>query len=117
MPKKSKLSSLKQLHGKVEDFQPTSLDQIFGGFNRLSAYGTLDEAEYKGRLLQMTRADLEAHAREKGCLIVEDSNRIREMLLKEFRAYVFSLKKPAPLKPTSGKIPDEVQRVLNAGRS
>jgi hypothetical protein len=116
MPKKSKLNSLTQTHGKVEDFQPTTLDQIFGGFNRLSTYGTLEEGEYKGRLLQMTRADLEAHAREKGCLIVEDSNRLREMLMKQFRAYVSFLKKPAPLKPTSGKIPKAVQDVLYAGR-
>lgn len=116
MLKKSvKLNSLKQVHAKVETTQLTSLDQVWG-FNEISRYGTIDEAEYRTRIRDMTRVDLENHARGVGCMVLESSERLREALLKQFRAYVLSLKKPSDAPANKTKIPQEVQNILNEGR-
>lgn len=113
--KSKKLNSLSQAHAKVETTQLTSLDQIWG-FNEISRYGTVDEEEYKARLTNMTRADLENHARSIGSIVVESSERLRDSLLKQFRAYVLSLKKPVSQNPSKIKISPEVQKILNEGR-
>jgi hypothetical protein len=41
MAKKNKLEELSETNAKVEDFKPTSLDQIWGD-RGTSKYGTLD---------------------------------------------------------------------------
>ena len=117
MPKKKnqKLNSLSQTHAKVDTTELTSLDQIWG-FNELSRYGTLDENEYKDRLILMTRADLENHARSTGVLVVESSDRLRDLLLKQFRSYVLSLKKPASQNPKETKLSKDAEKVLREGR-
>jgi hypothetical protein len=108
---------LTESHGKVEGSQPTMLEQVWG-FNELSKYGTLDEAEYKQRLDEMNRTDLETHARKIGVVIVESSARLQDKLLQEFRNYVFYLRKPAPKVQTQsqGKVSDEVRRILAEGK-
>jgi hypothetical protein len=115
MPRKKKLENLKQVHAKVESRELTSLDQVWG-FNELSRYGTIDEEEYSVRVRDMTRSDLENHARSVGCMVLENSERLREALLKQFRAYVLSLQKPSSGTPTTLKIPAQVQKILNEGR-
>jgi len=113
--KVSKLESLKQTHAKEETHQITSLDELWG-YNRTSRYTTIDEKEYEAILRDMTRSDLENHARALGSIIVEDSSRIRNELMKLFRAYVLSLKKPAPSNTSQIKVTPEIQRILNEGR-
>lgn len=117
MPKKSKkLQNLNQINAKVDTTQLTSLDQVWG-FNEISRYGTIDEGEYKARLKDMTRSDLENHARGVGCMVLESSERLRETLLSQFRAYVLSLRKPASATPTAkGKIAPEVLKILGEGK-
>ena len=116
MPRKSKkLDNLKQIHAKVPTTELTSLDQVWG-FNEISRYGTVSESEYTVKLRDMTRADLENHARGVGCMVLESSERLREALLKQFRAYVLSLKKPASNTPTMTKISADVQKILDEGR-
>jgi hypothetical protein len=111
------MKKLKKLetHGKVEDTKPTTLEQIWG-YNELSRYGTLDVAEYKNKLQDMTRADLENHARRLGVLVVESSARLREKLITEFKSYASLLRKPNV--PTGGKVnvTDAVKDVLAEGR-
>ena len=46
MARKKQISELSQTHGKVEDFKPTTLDQIWGD-DGLSKYQTLDEVQYR----------------------------------------------------------------------
>ena len=113
--KNQKLNSLSQTHAKVDTTELTSLDQIWG-FNELSRYGTLDENEYKDRLILMTRADLENHARSTGVLVVESSERLRDLLLKQFRSYVLSLRKPASQNPKETKLSKDAEKVLREGR-
>jgi len=113
--KSKKLNSLSQANAKVETTELTSLDQIWG-FNEISRYGTIDETEYKNRLINMTRSDLENHARSVGSMVLESSERLRDSLLKQFRAYVLSLKKPVSQSHSNIKISPEVQKILNEGR-
>lgn len=103
-----------ETHGKVDNTQPTTLEQIWG-FNELAKYGTTDEAVYAEQLQNMNRTDLEAHARRVGEVIVEDSSRLRERLVRSFRAYVASLRRPVLPKQEINLTP-EVKKILAEGR-
>ena len=62
--KKNKLDEINQTHGKVEktdEFQPTSLDQIWGS-DGSSKYGTLSLDDYESQLKDMSKAELHIHA-------------------------------------------------------
>jgi hypothetical protein len=115
MPKKTKLKSLTETHGKLETKMPTSLDEVWG-YNYLSRYGTINEQEYESKLREFTRSDLENEARAQGSIIVEDSERIKKELMKLFRSYVLSLNKPSDVKTQPIKITPEIKRILNEGR-
>jgi|SRR5882724_2667129 len=116
MPRKSKkLDSLKQTHGKVNTFEVTSLDQIWGGGDN-SKFGTMDENVFQKMLTDFTRADLENYARKHGSVIVESSERIRAELMKVFRNYVSLLQKPTSKPQPRQVVSPEAQRVLNEGR-
>ena len=117
MPKKpTKLSALKQTHGKeANSFEITSLDQIWGSGDN-TKFGTTSESEFIGKLQDMTRADLENFARKHGSIIVESSERIRAELLKVFRNYVSLLQKPTTKPVGKQLVSPEVQRILNEGR-
>jgi len=118
MPKTRK-KVMVETHGKLEDdaprFQPTLLEHIWGD-DGMSRYGTSDEAEYTRRLDQMTRADLEVHARQMGVIITENSTRLREKLLSAFRSYSSLIRKPAPTPQTPAKVSEEALSVLREGR-
>ena len=102
--------------GKVEDFQPTTLEQLWG-FDSMSRYGTTKEEEYNAQLTQMTRADLETHAKKQGVVLLETNARLIDACLKEFRVYVSSLQKPKqPKNQSKEDASPEVQRILNEGR-
>lgn len=107
-----------ETHGKVEDeqMQPTTLEQVWGGYNELSKYGTTSETEYQQRLLDMNRTDLEQHARKVGLVIVESSERLRGKLLQEFKVYFASLQKPKNTLPSPQIPSSEVAKILAEGR-
>lgn len=116
MPKKSKkLNALSQANAKTPTHELTSLDQIWG-FNEISRFGTVNEGEYKQRITEMTRVDLENHARAVGCMVLESSERLRDSLLRQFQAYVLSLRKPVSQASSKIKVSPEVQKTLNEGR-
>lgn len=113
-PKKSMIET----HGREESskYQPQLLEQVWGSDN-LSKYGTLDIDEYNDRLDNMTRADLETHARAVGVIIVEHTPRLREKLIHEFNSFVSLVQKPEnPKSYGKIKITPEAQKVLNEGR-
>lgn len=106
-----------ETHGKVDSdkFQPMLLEQVWGVDN-LAKYGTMDRVVYSKRIDGMTRADLEAHARQMGVVIVEHSPQLKEKLMREFDSYVSLLRKPldSPRTPTT---PSEAAlKVLAEGR-
>jgi hypothetical protein len=105
-----------ETHGKIEG-EPTTLDQVWGGFNEFSKYGTIKEPEYQSQLDEMNRTDLERHARNLGVIIVESSARLKDKLVLEFRRYVSQLRRPVEDGPPSKPdINDEVKKILAEGR-
>lgn len=116
MANKSKKKVI-ETHGRVEGdkFQPTMLEQVWGAPD-ISRYGTISEAEYVEKLNGMTRADIEAHARQMGVIIVEHTPRLREKLLAEFRSFVSLLNKPADAPKSPTKLSDAAMKVLAEGR-
>jgi len=106
-----------ETHGKVEgeQFQHTLLEQVWGA-DDLSRYGTLEESDYAKRIDGMTRSDLEAHARQMGVVIVENSLRLKDKLVGEFRNYVALVRKPVAQSKTPIKASEAAMKVLAEGR-
>jgi hypothetical protein len=103
-----------ETHGKIEG-QPTTLEQIWG-FNENARYGTLEEEEYTKQVHEMSRSELEAHARRVGVVIVESSARLQDKLIREFRSYVSLLRKPQTVKKPESFPSDDVRKILAEGR-
>jgi hypothetical protein len=89
MARKSKLDSLSQTHGKVEN--PVTLDQIWGNDGK-AKYGTLDVAEYEKNLKEMVKSDLQAHALKIGLIPIDDRESLVKRLKQEFVKYVSQFK-------------------------
>ncbi|MEK6883463.1 MAG: hypothetical protein AABY22_27800 [Nanoarchaeota archaeon] len=102
-----------QIHGKVETFQPTTLDQIWGDTG-LGKYGTLDEEKYISKLNDMNKADLQKHAVGVGIIPTDGREGLIKKLLKEFRAHVASFRKPILKEPT--KVSKNALKILSEGR-
>lgn len=117
-----------ETHGKIEEpappanapFVPTRLEQIWGGFNEMSRYGTLKEEEYETQLNDMNRTDMEAHARRLGIIILESSARLKESLKKEFRVYISTLNRPtvatSAVTSKNTEVSSAVKKILAEGR-
>jgi hypothetical protein len=106
--------------GKVEEpigekYQPTTLEQVWGGANHLARYNTLKQNEYYETLASMNRPDLEREARRIHIPVVEQTDRLIDNLKKEFNAFLASLKIPKTIK-THSKISKEAQSILNEGK-
>ncbi len=92
--KATKLESLSQAHGKDESsFQPTTLDQIWGETGN-SAFGTMDEENYKKTLQEMNKSDLKSHAVKKGLIPIDDRLQLEKRLVSEFRKHINAFKRP-----------------------
>jgi hypothetical protein len=105
-----------EANGAVETFRPTMIEQVWGGYNELARYGTMDESEYVSRLRDMNRSELESHARKHGVMIVESSERLRDKLLREFNSYKLSLRLPEPPKAGVTSVSAEALKILAEGR-
>lgn len=111
---KTKLNTLKQAHGKEEDFKPTTLEQIWG-YNANSRYNTTTASEYESQLNEMTRTDLEDKSRQYGLVVVQDTVRLRANLLKEFNQFMSSLRVPkSSIKQLT--LDEQAKKILAEGR-
>jgi hypothetical protein len=112
--KKPSLDELSQSHGKEENVQPTSLDQIWGDTG-VSKFGTLDEEEYQAKIKEMSKSDLQAHATKVGLVPVDDVGLLRKRLAKEFTKHVSSFRTP---KTTQGvkKVSKDALKILGEGK-
>jgi hypothetical protein len=92
---RTKVKEMTQTHAmeEKESFQKTSLDQIWGDTG-LSKYGTQDEQEYVSTIRAMNRSDLHSHAVKYGILPVDNRELLTTRLLREFKKYILSYKKP-----------------------
>jgi len=116
MLKKTKLENLSQTHGKLDTFQPTTLDQIWGD-SGASKYGTMDEEIYAKQLTGMNKSDLQTHATKVGIVPIDDRERLTKTLMHEFRQFVASYRYPS-VKAARGSQPvsSEVAKILAEGR-
>lgn len=83
MPKK-KLSNFKQTDGKLDTFQYTNVEQIWGQ-DKPSQYNTTDEDEYLKELEKLDSADLRTHATKVGIIPCPERKRLVQRLTSQFR--------------------------------
>ena len=88
MPRKSiKLEDLSQTHGKLENIQYKTLDQIWGD-NVNSRYQSTNEKEYVNFLNDMNKSDLQSHANKIGLVPIDNRETLTKRLIAEFRKHV-----------------------------
>ena len=112
---KTRLDQLSQTHGKIENYEPSTLDQIIGETG-LAKYSTLDRDEYLNYLNNFNKTDLHRHSISLGQIPIDNRERLTKKLLSEFDLWVSSYKKPKASNKESPKITDEVLRILATGR-
>jgi hypothetical protein len=116
--KKPKISDMEQTHGKEENFEPSTLDQIWGD-DGMSKYDTMDEKVYLKQLDEMGRTDLETHASTLGIVPTGDRERLEVRLLDEFRRHVYGYQVPKMQRKSNNNIenlPSHIRRILEEGR-
>jgi len=91
--KPKKVDEMSQTHGKVENFEPNSLDQVWGDTGE-TRYGHLDEKKYEEELNNMTKSELFAHASKHGIIPIDNRDQLEKRLIKEFNRYSLEFKKP-----------------------
>jgi len=113
--KRKNVKNLSQTHGKEEEFEPTTLEQIWGD-DGTSAYGTLNENAYTKKVDDMNMSDLQAHASTVGIIPIDNRHTLRERLLREFRKHVSSYKKPVHQAESTTHVNPEVIKILSEGK-
>lgn len=113
--KASKVSDLNQTHGKVDNIEPTTLDQIWGD-DGTSKYGTLNEEDYLNKLKGMTKSDIYLHASKLGIVPVDDRNRLQKTLLSGFRKHVAKFRMPSQTDESHEKLPKNIREILEEGK-
>ena len=86
-PRKTKIEELSQVHGKLENIQYKTLDQIWGD-NANSKYQTINEKEYVNFLNEMNKSDLQSHANKIGLVPIDNRETLTKRLIAEFRKHV-----------------------------
>lgn len=113
--KKKSLKNMSQAHGKVEKFEPTTLDQIWGD-DGTSMYGTMQQSEYEKRLDDMNLSDLQTHASRIGIIPIDNRNMLRDRLVKEFVKHVSAYQKPVKEDQAPTPLDNESMKILSEGR-
>lgn len=111
---KKKLSEMDQTHGKVETFEPSTLEQIWGddGFDK---YSTLSEATYIDQLNEMAKVDMQAHATKVGLIPTDNVELMKSRLIKEFKKHVSIYRRPSHA-PKKVKMTKEIKDILGEGK-
>ena len=112
--RKKSIKDISQTHAK-EEFQPTTLDQIWGDTGS-SAYGTMDEKVYVDKLDNMNLSDLQAHASTVGIIPIDNREQLEKRLVMEFQKYCSSFAKPSTTQKSHPEISEEGLRILREGR-
>lgn len=115
-----KLTDMEQLDGKLVDPKsPTTLDEILGEFVT-SKYHTNNIDEYIKFIDEMNSTDLQRHAQSVGLIPSYDIQRLRRVLISEFKKYISI--QPSPIKvedfyKTPQKtVSPEAAKILSQGR-
>jgi len=111
---KKKLNNMTQTHGKVENFEYKSIDQIFGE-NGSSKYKTLNLEKYTEYLHELNKSDLQSHAIKVGLLPMDNRDTLIKRLTKEFIKYTSAYKIPKQEK-NEIKLTKNIKDILSEGR-
>jgi hypothetical protein len=111
--KVTNINELSQTHGKVEEYQARTLDQIWGDTG-MSKYKTLEEDKYMDYLSDMNKSDLQTHASKLGLIPVDDRETLTKRLIKEFRKHVSNYR--VPKKEINTTSNQKALRILSEGR-
>jgi len=114
MKKKNKLNNLTQTHGKLEEYEFKSLDQIFGD-DGSSKYKTLDLKKYTEYLHDLNKSDLQSHAIKVGLLPTDNRETLIKRLTKEFIKYTSSYRAPKQA-VNEVKLTKNLKDILSEGR-
>lgn len=111
---KKNLTNMEQTHGKMEEFQPSTLDQIWGdtGYEK---YNTLSEASYVDSLNEMTKSEMQAHCTKVGLIPIDNVEIMKQRLVKEFKKHVSLYKRPSHAAPQI-KVDKNIKDILNEGK-
>lgn len=94
MPKqKKKIQELSQTHGKLEDVQYKSLDQIWGDTG-LSKYSTTNLENYVNYINDLNKSDLQAHANKIGLVPIDNRELLTKRLVSEFKKFISNFNVP-----------------------
>lgn len=93
MPRKKKIEELSQTHGKLENIQYKTLDQIWGD-NGSSRYNTTNIEEYTNFINEMNKSDLQAHANKIGLVPIDNRDMLTKRLISEFKKFISTFKVP-----------------------
>jgi regulatory protein YycH of two-component signal transduction system YycFG len=115
--KKKALDKMSQTHGMAEkeEYQPTTLNQIFGDDGGWK-YKTLETNEYKHYLSGMNRSDLQSHAIEIGIIPIDNREQLTKRLVREFNRHVMAYKKPVKKSVDVSNVSQDVLDILAEGR-
>jgi hypothetical protein len=114
MPKKTKLENLSQTHGKIEEKEYKTLDQIWGDTGS-SKYFTSNEKEYINFLGEMNKSDLQSHANKIGLVPIDNREMLTKRLIAEFRKFT-SLYKIPKMKENNVVLSKNIKNILSEGK-
>ena len=106
---------MNQTHGKVEQYEPTTLDQIWGS-DGTETYSTLDEGEYEDQLNGMAKVDMQAHATKVGLIPIDNMDILKQRLVKQFKTYVNTYRKPITQSRKDPRMTKELKNILGEGK-
>ena len=114
MPRKRKIEELSQTHGKLENVQYKSLDQIWGDTG-LTKYKTTNLEEYVNFINEMNKSDLQAHANKVGLVPIDNREMLTKRLVAEFKKFVSTFNVPKTI-DNSVNLDKKSKDVLSEGK-
>ena len=113
--KAKKMKNLTQAHGKVEEFEPSTLEQIWGN-DGMQTYNTLDREEYEDHLNGMAKVDMQAHATKVGLMPIDNMDILKKRLVKQFKSHVATYRRPKVQRKNEPKLTKEIKNILSEGK-
>jgi len=105
----------KEATGKIETYEPTTLDQIFGDTG-ISKYKTLDLSEYEKSLGEMSLSDLQNHALKLGLVPIDNAQMLKKRLIVAFKVHIAQFRKPIVRNKKPIELDSETKKILAEGR-
>ena len=113
--KTTKMKNMTQAHGKVEEFEPSTLEQIWGN-DGMETYNTLDREEYETQLNGMAKVDMQAHATKVGLIPIDNMDILKQRLVKQFKSHVATYRRPKQQEKNEPKLTKEIKNILSEGK-